>query len=186
MLAEQVSSGSLQCATTPAKDHGVTSYELRGPDPGSTPRSFDDERKVGKVDATAAEDRRSIEAPPPTSKLMRTTWASAAQSAFSTDKLAWKSIKFGASSQRRSHLADGTELHIRHGATQAEQGAVSRTRRRISHMVGAPPSMRGIRKKPSETCATQQFPEPQQLPMPDTRVAPGSGAPAACRTSMLV
>jgi len=90
-----------------------------------------------------------------------------AQSESSPSKLAWVSGKFGASLWR-SHLADMSP----DVPTPAQRGA-SCTRRRISRMLDRPPTMRGMRKKPSKN----SFPQPQQLP--DTRVGPASNAPAA-------
>jgi hypothetical protein len=82
---------------------------------------------------------------------------------FSHENSVWTSRKFGASfsaganteMRRRSHLADGTELSVSHDLPEPAQGAKSRSRRRISRMLEAPPSMRGIRKKPMETSDDQ-------------------------------
>jgi len=100
---------------------------------------------------------------------------------FSAEQLARVSSEFGAPLAERSHLADGTELHMSYGLPTAAQCAVSRTRRRISRMLEAPPSMRGFRNKPIN-CG-EAFSQSQQLPSPATAFCSISNAQAASQAS---
>jgi hypothetical protein len=121
---------------------------------------FNGERKIINVDATTVPT-----ANPPTTSPPTATQRKSVPRPFSVHKLARKSCECGASLAERSHRADDTESH---GPPMAAQGAVPRTRRRISRMLEAPPSMRGMRKKPLKTSGGETFSQSQQLPRPVT------------------
>jgi len=66
----------------------------------------------------------------------------------------------------------------------AETGAVSTKRRHLTRMFKVPPSMRGIRRDPSETCGEETLPRPQPLPgSRGTGLGPRSDAPASSPAS---
>jgi len=144
---------------------------------------FDGERQVIQVDATTAGARRPTTQPQLTSPLT-VTHRKSVQSPFSVHKLARKSSFFRTSLAERSHLADGMELSVSRGQPKAAHGVVPRTRKRISRMVEAPPSMRGVRKTPLKTSGSETFPQPQQLPGPVTAFCSRSDAPAASQASV--
>jgi hypothetical protein len=152
-------------------------------------RTFDGERKVINVDITTAGECESTAHPsasansPVHPDVRRTSQRRThvhVQTSFSAEQLARMSSDFGAPLAERSHLADDTAMNVSHSLPTAAQGAVSRTRRRISRMLEAPPSMRGRRKKPS---GGETFPQSQQLPGRGTSFCSRPDAPAATQAS---
>jgi hypothetical protein len=91
-------------------------------------------------------------------------------------KSTWKSGRLNGSLAERSHLADGT--------IKVGKDAASTMRKRISRMLEAPPSMRGIRKRPQT--ADDTFPPPQPLPRSGMRSDTAAAHAASALSTQIV